>query len=121
MVNDQLETFEIEFPPGIDKDELASLEKELARAEGIDQCGWSTSRALDPVSLSMWFVLAKHVAVALTSAVPVIKFVVDQLKQRGIKNVKIVLANGSTIQADDISVDNLLKLERSARSAPLRQ
>ena len=95
-MNSRLETFEIEFPPGVDKDALASLEKELAKAQGIDQCGFSTTRALDPVSLSMWFVLAKSAAVALSSAVPVMKFIVDQFKQRGIK-ATLKLADGSTI------------------------
>ena len=115
-MSDGLETFEIEIPPGVDKDELASIEKELAKIEGVDQCGWSTTRALDPVSLSMWFVLAKSAAVALSSAVPVMKFIVDQLKQRGIKNVSMVLADGTKIQADDITVENLVKLEKAARS-----
>jgi hypothetical protein len=70
-----------------------------------------------PVSLSIWFVLAKPAAGALSSAVPVMKFIVDQFKQRGIKNVSIVLADGTKIQADDISVDNLLKIEQAAKSA----
>jgi hypothetical protein len=113
----QLDSFEIELPSGISESELQSLQQELGKIQGVEQCGLNTTRALDPVSLSVWFVLAKHALAAVGGAAPVIKAIADLFKSRGIKGVKLVLADGSTFQADEISVSDLLKIEQSAKSS----
>jgi hypothetical protein len=107
-----LEAFEIELPPGVDKAALASLQQALAETGGVDQCGQSTARSLDPAALTLWVTLAGSVLTTLGAAVPVVRQIIDLCKRKGIKGAKLVLADGSVLQADEISSDDLLKLSQ---------
>jgi hypothetical protein len=108
------EAFEIEFPPGVDRSMLATLQEELAETDGVDQCDQSTTRSLDPATITMWVTLIGSTITALGGAVPVVKQIIDLLKRKGIKGAKLVLANGSVLHADEISVEDLLKLEKKS-------
>ena len=111
----QLESFEIVLPAGMSESELQSLQRELGKIEGVAQCGVNTTRAFDPVSLGIWLVLAKQAFAAVGGAAPVIKAIADLFKSRGIKHAKIAFADGSTFEADEISVSDLLKVEQGAK------
>lgn len=105
-----LEAFLIELPAGTDPATLQALEQQLARTAGIDQCRRSSSRSLDPASITMYITLTSTVVTAIGAAVPVVKLVMDLFKSKGIKGAKLMLPDGEIFQADDISVNDLLKL-----------
>ena len=108
------EAFEIELPPGVDKGVLASLEQALAKTDGVDQCGQGTTRSLDPATITMWVTLVGSTITALGGAVSVVKQVIDLFKRQGIKGAKLVLADGSVLKADEISAEDLLKLDQES-------
>jgi hypothetical protein len=62
----------------------------------------------------MWVTLIGSTITALGGAVPVVKQIIDLFKRKGIKGVKLVLANGSVLQADEITIEDLLKLDQKS-------
>jgi hypothetical protein len=108
-----LEAFLIELPAGTDPTAIKDLEQQLAQIAGVEQCRQSTARSLDPASITMYVTLVSTVITAIGAAVPVVKQVIDLFKSEGIKGTKLMLSDGRVFQADDISVDDLLKLSNS--------
>src|SRR5262245_51989161 len=109
--------FEIELPPGVDKGVLAALQKALAETHGVDQCGQGATRSLDPATMAtitMWVTLVGSTVTALGGAVSVVKQIVDLCKHKGIKGAKLVLADGSVLKADEITLEDLQKLDRKS-------
>ena len=104
------EAFEIELPASVDHGALAELEQALGEIDGVDQCGKSTTRSLDPAALMMWVTLVSSVG----GAVPVVKLVVDLFRRKGIKGAKLKLADGSVLEFDEISSDDLQRLVQKA-------
>jgi hypothetical protein len=108
-MSNPLQEFEIELPKGVDAVVLKLLEQQIAQTIGVDKCGQDTERSVDPAAITIWVNL---VATTIAVAVPVIKQVLDLLKSKGIKGAKLTLGD-RVFQADDISVDDLLKLSNS--------
>ncbi len=111
-----LDAFEITLPQEAGPSSLAALAQDLAQTPGVDQCGRSTTRSLDPATLTMWVTLAGSAITTAGAAVAVIKQVVDLIQRKGIKGAKLVLADGSVLQADEISADDLVKLAQRGSS-----
>jgi hypothetical protein len=107
------DAFEITLPKDADPALLAAVETELARTQGVDQVGRSAKRSLDPATLTMWITLAGTALTTAGAAVTVVKQVLELFQRKGIKGAKLVLADGSVLQADEISADDLLKLAQS--------
>lgn len=101
--------FEIELPPGVSPAMRAQLEATMAATKGVDQCGQGDARSLDPGTLTLWVTLAGTVVTTVGAAVPVVKQIIDMCRNKGIKGAKLVLADGSVLQADEISADDLAK------------
>lgn len=111
------DAFEITLPKDADAALLATLQEELARTQGVDQVGRSATRSLDPATLTMWITLAGTALTTVGAAVPVVKQVLELFQRKGIKGAKLVLADGSVLQADEISADDLLKLAQSQQKS----
>lgn len=107
-----LEAFEIEMPAGVDPALLAQVEQTVAQTRGVSDCGQSTMRSLDASTLTLWVTLAGTIITTVGAAVPVVKQIADLFARKGIKGAKLLLADGSTLQVDEISADDLLKLTR---------
>jgi hypothetical protein len=110
------EAFEITLPEDADPALLATIETELARTRGVDQHGRSAKRSLDPATLTMWITLAGTALTTAGAAVTVVKEVLALFQRKGIKGAKLLLADGSVLQADEISADDLLKLAQQHQS-----
>jgi hypothetical protein len=104
------EAFEIELPASVDHGALTDLEQALGEIEGVDQCGKSTTRSLDPAGLMVWVTLVSSVVSAAGGAVPVVKLILDLFRRKGIKGAKLKLADGSVLEFDEISGDDLQRL-----------
>jgi hypothetical protein len=111
------EAFEITLPEGTDPAALAAVQAELGRTQGVDQCGRSARRSLDPATLTMWITLAGTALTTAGAAVTVVKQVLELFQRKGIKGAKLVLADGSVLQADEISADDLLKLAQTQQKS----
>jgi hypothetical protein len=112
-MNNPLQAFEIELPTKIDPATFAQLEKELHNVAGVDQFGSSGTRSLDPAAVTMWIQLLGTGITTAAAVVPVVKQILDLFKKKGIKGAKLKLADGTTVEADDISADDLLKIAAS--------
>lgn len=109
-MSNPFEAFVIELPDDVSPELRAQLESALAGTAGVDQCGQGGARSLDPGSLTMWITLAGTVVTTVGAAVPVVKQIIELFRGKGIKGAKLVLADGSVLQADEISADDLMKL-----------
>lgn len=113
-MSNPLQSFEIEMPVNTDPAIFGALRKELGETTGVDQCGPSTTRSLDPASMTMWVTLISTGITTAASLVPVVKQIVELFKRKGIKGAKLKLAGGVTLEVDEISADDLLKFSKSA-------
>jgi hypothetical protein len=116
-MNNPLQAFEIEIPANTDPEVFGALRRELGETTGVDQCGPSTTRSLDPASMTMWITLVSTGITTAASLVPVVKQVLELFKRKGIKGAKLKLAGGVTIDVDEISADDLLKLSTGVPKA----
>jgi len=94
-----------------------TLERELHETPGVDQCGYSNTRSLDPAAMTMWIQLIGTGISTAAALVPVVKQVLGLFKRKGIKGAKLKLAGGVTIDVDEISADDLLKLSTGVPNA----
>jgi hypothetical protein len=104
------EAFEIELPSDVSYDLRAQLEAAVASTQGVDQCGQGDTRSLDPAALTLWVTLAGTVVTTVGAAIPVVKQIIELCRSKGIKGAKLVLADGTVVQADEISAEDLMKL-----------
>lgn len=109
-MSNPFEAFEIELPSGMSSAQRAELESAVAATQGVDQCGQGDTRSLDPAALTLWVTLAGTVITTVAAAVPVIKQIMELCQRKGVKGAKLVLANGTVLEVDEISVDDLMKL-----------
>jgi hypothetical protein len=109
-MSNPFEAFEIELPPGVSPAQRAQLEAAVAATAGVDQCGQGDARSLDPGTLTLWVTLAGTVVTTVGAAMPVVKQIIEMCRAKGIKGAKLVLSDGSVLQADEISADDLAKL-----------
>jgi hypothetical protein len=109
-MSNPFEAFEIELPPSVSPALRAQLEAQVAATAGVDQCGPGDTRSLDPGTLTLWVTLAGTVVTTVGAALPVVKQIIEMCRGKGIKGAKLVLADGSVLQADEISADDLAKL-----------
>ena len=116
-MNNPLQAFEIELPANTDPATVETLERELQKTPGVDQCGSSDTRSLDPAAMTMWIQLIGTGISTAAALVPVVKQVLELFKRKGIKGAKLKLAGGVTIDVDEISADDLLKLSTGAPKA----
>jgi hypothetical protein len=79
-----LEVFEIELPSGVDEAVQDSLEDRLAATCGVEKCGRTESRSLDPSSFTTWVPLLSAVVTTAVATVPMVKRILELFKSKGI-------------------------------------
>ena len=72
-MNNPLQAFEIELPANTDPAAVETLERELLKTPGVDQCGSSDTRSLDPAAMTMWIQLIGTGISTAAALVPVVK------------------------------------------------
>ena len=106
--------FTIELPATVSKNEMASLENEIRAIEGVADSGTVQSRGIDMIAAGLWVKLVGSGLEAADAGAGAIQKIVETIRGKGIKNVKIKLANGVIIQADEISARDLEKAIQAA-------
>jgi hypothetical protein len=97
------EALELEFPKGTDQAQAQALTEALTRVQGVQKAGIESKRSgIDPASLSAWVTLA-------AAAVPVISAVVEMIRGKRLKGVKIKV-RGKTIEVDEASASDIERL-----------
>ncbi len=113
-MNTTLSQFDVEIPLGTDQATLDEIEREITALTGVGHSGQGGSRSLDAQSITFWVTLASTVVTTAGAAIPIVKEVMAIFRKKGIKGVKLVLANGSTLEADEMSVEDFAKLNGTA-------
>src|SRR5262245_16947591 len=96
------EALELEFPKGTDQAQAQALTEALRRVQGVQNAGIESKRSIDPAMLTAWVSLA-------AAAVPVISQVVEMIRGKRLKGVKIKI-RGKTIQVDEASASDIERL-----------
>ena len=102
--------FEIELPRTTSRSALEAVRQEIATTEGVERTGGGATRSLDAATLTMWVTLTASAVTTVGAAIPVVKQVLSLFKKQGIKGVKLRLADGSVLEADEMSAEDLAKL-----------
>lgn len=110
------DVFKVVLPTGISKDEIVSLEAELNDIDVVEDAGRASSRAFDAASATLSIRVEGGMLDLVGTAVPLLNKVLDTIRGRGIKGARITMPNGTTVEADEISVRGLEALVRVARS-----
>ena len=99
----------IELPPDLSEDEQNEIVASVQALDGVEQAdNLGPSRSVDLETISVGVQLATQIG---GLAGPVVKKIIDVIKGRSIKGVKLSFADGTTVAVDEISgkdLDHLL-------------
>ena len=99
----------IELPPDLSEEEQNELVTSIQAIDEVEDAeNLGPSRSVDLETISVGVQLATQIGGLVG---PVVKKIIDVIKGRSIKGVKLSLPNGTTVAVDEISgkdLDNLL-------------
>jgi hypothetical protein len=98
----------IELSKEIPAAEVEAIQTELRQLADIKGAGVYTPKGLGPEELMIWVKLAGAV-------VPLVMQVVEMLRKRRIEKATITLPNGSKIEVDKASAEEIERLMAAAR------
>ena len=101
------DVFEIELPKDVSAAELHALRGDLRTIQEVEDTGSGDERAIDPASVMLWVQVITGALTAVGTGAAVLEKIVGVLRGRGIKGAKIKLADGTTIDAEQISPEAL--------------
>jgi hypothetical protein len=104
----------IELPSTTPEEDLKALKDQIQKMGDVEDTGSLGERSIDPVTLGLWIQLATGALGVVSTGVPIIQKIVEMIRGKGIKGVKLTLANGTTVSVDDASAKDLEKLIRVA-------
>ena len=97
----------IELPKDTPKDEVDALQAELKQLDGIRGTGVYTPKGLIIDDILLWAKVADVV-------VPLVLKVVDAMRRRKIEKATIVLPNGTKLDVDKASAEEIQRLMLAA-------
>ena len=86
------------------------LVSELKAMDGVNDAGDLTARNVGPQEIRMWVELIGTVVTTAGAAVPVFQKLLDVLRRKEIRGVKVKLANGTVLDVDHIDAEQLKEL-----------
>lgn len=105
------DVFKIELAEGASHQEAATLVSALSEVDGVEET------SADTRSLTAALLLVKVVGGALAdvaSALPILEKVVGMIRGKGVTGAKIELPDGTRIEVDSASVDDIQRLLSAA-------
>ena len=100
----------ITLPKGASADDVQALESALKSIQDVQTTGRVTPRGVDPGEVMMWIKVGSGLLSLASTAVPVVKRVVDAIRGKGLKGVKLELPGGAKLEIDSASVEEIDKL-----------
>jgi hypothetical protein len=107
------DTFSIELPESVPRADAAEIAAELRNVDEVVATS-SDTRALGEVLLLVQAVGGAFSAVS--TAVPLVQKVVQLIRGKGVTGAKIELPNGTKLEVDSASVEDIERLLSAARS-----
>lgn len=95
--------FTIEFPNTIPDRALETLQAEIKQIDAVEDSDSMDARSVDPQSLMMWVQVAAGTLGVISTAVPLIEKVINMVRGKGLKGVKLGFADGFTVSIDEVS------------------
>lgn len=103
----------IELPAGLSAEHASAFREALAAMTGVEAAEESPrekTRSLDPQAVQMVVTTASAAIAGLNGLVPLIQQVLGLFKKKGIPGAKITLPNGTVIEADNMTADEVQQL-----------
>lgn len=100
----------IELPLDLDGLVVDEIKADLKNIAEIEEVGSGDARAVDPESILVWVSLITTVVTSIDKAIPVFTKIKSLFKQKGIKGVKITRSDGTIIEMDHASSEEIVAL-----------
>src|SRR5260370_29901613 len=110
------DTFTIEFPAEVSDSELESIQAQLREMSEVEDAGSMNARSIDAQSLMLWVQIATSAVGLVSAGVPLVQRVVEMIRGKGLKGVKLMLSDGTSFSADEISAQELEKVLKASKT-----
>lgn len=110
------DTFTIEFPADVSDSELESIQAQLREMSEVEDAGSMNARSIDAQSLMLWVQIATSAVGLISAGVPLVQRVVEMIRGKGLKGVKLMLSDGTSFSADEISAAELEKVLKASKT-----
>lgn len=101
------DVFEIELPKNISTQDINALRTDLKAMREVEDIGSGDERSIDPATAMLWIQVVTGALTAVGTGAAVLEKVITALRGRGIKGARIKLADGTSIDADEMSPEAL--------------
>lgn len=104
------DSFTITFPKTTSKNDVKAIKDTLVQLNAVEDMVALNARSVDPASIAVLVELVSGSLVAISTAVPLVKKVVETIRSKKIKGVTIKFPNGMEISVDKASVAEIQQL-----------
>jgi hypothetical protein len=102
--------FSITLPDTASEKDIEALQDTLKTLDTVADAGADPDRGVDPASIMVWVQVVSGVLGAVSTAVPIVKKVIETIRGKGISGAKIKLPNGVEVAVDNASADEIERL-----------
>ena len=108
------DVFTITLPKETPKSDVQAIQETIRQLDSVKGARPLTARGVDPQTIKLMVEIVSGALVAITSAIPLIKGAVDQIRKKGVSGATIELPNGVKISVDNASPADIERLVRAA-------
>jgi hypothetical protein len=109
------EFFNIILPADTSKKDIEVIRKSIKKIDHVDSVDQITPRSLDPATVMLWVKTAGSIVSVAATAIPLIKKVIEIIRERKVPAVKIKLPKDIEISIDNTSAEEIQKILESLK------